>query len=161
MFAASLATEMSGEDILPSQRAEFPLDDLRNGQVVDFVVLMTKHIAEASDTSIFAMMSLSRSIGTSEGIHSLSFRARTHVRAQPIPPRNIHVPSYNHLEVIGNTGVRKKIPRHVWREVDKQIHIAIDAAVITRDRSENCDMHDAALSKFCFVGAKSVEDACE
>jgi hypothetical protein len=105
-------------------------------------------------------MSASRSLGTSEGIHRVSFCAGTYVRAQAIFPRNVHVASDDRLQVVRDAGVRKKILRERRRQVDKQIHITVVPAIVASDRSENRNMQNTARPKFCFVRTEAVEDAC-
>lgn len=108
---------------------------------------------------MLAPMSRSRSTGTSEGIHRLRFRTRTHMRAESVFSRNIDVAPYDRFQIVRHARVCEEISREIRREIHKEINVAVDAPLIARDRAKHSDMHNAAIPKPCFVLAKSIENA--
>src|SRR5665213_1057529 len=81
--------------------------------------------------SMLVMMSVRRSIGTSEGIDCLRLCARPHVGPKTIALRYVHVTAHNLFEVRRDSCVRKKVLREIWREVDEQIHVAVCSILIS------------------------------
>jgi hypothetical protein len=83
------------------------------------------------------------------------------MRAESILARDIDVSSDDRFQRVSHAGVREKIRGDIRSQIYKQIHIAVDTAVVARNRSEYRDVNNAPLSKFCFVSAEPVEDAGE
>lgn len=110
---------------------------------------------------MFVAMSFSSSRGTSEGIHRLRLSAGTHVRTEAVAPRDIDVLSEDLFEVSRDSRVGEEVVGHLRREIDEQVHIAVRSVLRTHDRTEHCDVDNAALAEFDFVGAELREDVRE
>lgn len=107
------------------------------------------------------MMSLGRSLGTSEGIHSLRLRARPHVRPRAITSRDVDVSTHDLFEIGCDAGVREEIASHIRREIHEEIDIAIGSVLGTHDRTEDRHVHNAPLTQFDFVSTETCEDVRE
>ena len=111
--------------------------------------------------SMLVMMSCSRARGTSEGIHRLRLCGRTHMRTEAVAPGDVDVLPHDSFEVGRYSSVREKVVGDTGGEIDEQVHVAVGSLLRTHDRTEHCDVDNAALTKFDFVGAELREDVRE
>lgn len=83
------------------------------------------------------------------------------MRTEAVAPGDVNVLPHDLFEVSRYSGVREEVVGHTRGEVDEQIHIAVGSLLRTHGRTEHRDVHNAALTKFNFVGAELLEDVRE
>jgi len=83
------------------------------------------------------------------------------MRAEAVAPGDVDVLPHDSFEVGRYSSVREKVVGDAGGEIDEQVHVAVGSLLRTRDRTEHCDVDNAALTKVDFVGAELREDVRE
>ncbi len=73
---------------------------------------------------------------------------------EAVAPGDVDVLPHDLFKVSRYAGVREEVVGHTGCEVDEQVYIAVGSLLRTHDRTEHRDVHNAAFTKFDFVGAE-------